>query len=101
MNKKNTYCHPARFASALFLCILCLFPSFCDAALESLPEDNLIYRQVQAVYERLVPAFGEGRLPPRLVVVPKGVKTREPVASSGGGNEGTLARAKPSRFPLN
>jgi tetratricopeptide (TPR) repeat protein len=73
------------------LCLLCITPSFSQAAVESLPEDHPVYLRVLAVYERLVPAFGEGRLPPRLVVVPAGVKTREPVASSGGGNEGTLA----------
>lgn len=75
----------------LFLSILCLSPSLSQAAIESLSEEHPVYRRVQTIYERLVPAFGEGRLPPRLVVVPAGVKTREPVASSGGGNEGTLA----------
>ena len=74
-----------------FLSLLCLTPLLSQAATESLPENHPTYRKVQAVYDRLVPAFGEGRLPPRLVVVPTGVKTREPVASSGGGNEGTLA----------
>lgn len=78
------------FLMVLCLCFLCMFPSFSQAAIESLPEDNPVYRQVEAVYERLVPAFGEGRLPPRLVVVPAGVKSRESVASSGGGNEGSL-----------
>lgn len=73
------------------LCLVCFFPVIVEAAVESLPEEHPVYRQVQAVYERLVPAFGEGRLPPRLVVVPAGVKTREPVASSGGGNDGALA----------
>jgi tetratricopeptide (TPR) repeat protein len=79
------------FLMALCLGILCIYPSFSQAAIESLPEDNPVYRQVEAVYERLVPAFGEGRLPPRLIVVPAGVKSRESVASSGGGNEGSLA----------
>ena len=79
------------YLKILFLCFLCITPTISQAATESLPEDHPLYRQVQVVYERLVPAFGEGRLPPRLVVVPAGVKTREPVASSGGGNEGTLA----------
>lgn len=88
MNKLTTY---PRLILALFLCLFCISPSISQAATESLPENHPIYRQVQAVYERLVPAFGESRLPPRLVVVPAGVKTREPVASSGGGNEGTLA----------
>lgn len=82
---------PSLFHRILFLCLLCVSPTICHAAVESLSEDHPVYRQVQAVYERLVPAFGEGRLPPRLVVVPIGVKTRELVASSGGGNEGTLA----------
>lgn len=82
---------PRLFHRILFLCLLCISPSLSQAAIESLPEDHPVYRQVQAVYERLVPAFGEGRLPPRLVVVPAGVKTREPVASSGGGNEGSIA----------
>ena len=59
--------------------LLCLLPSFSQAATESLPENHPVYRQVQTVYERLMPAFGEGRLPPRLVVVPTGVKTHEPV----------------------
>ena len=88
MNKLTTY---PQLISALFLCLFCISPSIAQAATESLPENHPIYRQFQTVYERLVPAFGEGRLPPRLVVVPTGVKTREPVASSGGGNEGTLA----------
>jgi tetratricopeptide (TPR) repeat protein len=75
----------------ILLLLVCFIPLLCQAAVESLPEEHPVYRQVQAVYERLVPAFGEGRLPPRLVVVPKGVKQREQVASSAGGNEGTLA----------
>ncbi len=79
------------FSRLAFICIFCITPSLSQAATESLPENHPIFRQVQTVYERLIPAFGEGRLPPRLVVVPTGVKTREPVASSGGGNEGTLA----------
>ncbi len=91
MNKLTTYCHITRLISALFLCLFCISPTISQAATESLPDNHPIYRQVQTVYERLIPAFGEGRLPPRLVVVPTGVKTREPVASSGGGNEGTLA----------
>jgi len=91
MNKMTTYFYPTQLIPALFLCLLCLLPSFCAAATESLPEEHPIYRLVQTVYERLLPAFGEGRLPPRLVVVPAGVKNRESVASTGGGNEGTLA----------
>ncbi|MFA7059579.1 MAG: M48 family metalloprotease [Pedobacter sp.] len=75
----------------VLLVLLCSTPSLSEAALKSLTEENPVYRQVQAVYERLLPAFGDGRLPPRLMVIPKGVKTREPVASSGGGNESTLA----------
>lgn len=82
--------HSIRIVRALLLLFL-LIPSICRAAVESLPEDHPVYRQVQLVYDRLVPAFGEGRLPPRLLVVPKGVKIREPVASSSGGNEGGLA----------
>jgi tetratricopeptide (TPR) repeat protein len=79
------------FIRMAFPCLLCLFPSLAQAAIESLPEEHQVYRQVQAIYERLVPAFGEGRLPPRLVVAPTGAKTREAIASSGGGNEGSLA----------
>lgn len=87
--KKEGY-HSLLFWS-IFLFIFNISPSFTQAATESLPESHPTYRQVQTVYERLLPAFGEGRLPPRLVVVPTSVKTLEPVASSGGGNEGTLA----------
>jgi tetratricopeptide (TPR) repeat protein len=91
MKKMIAFSRFGLFIRTLFLCLLCLFPSLSQGAIESLPEENHVYRQVQVVYDRLVPAFGEGRLPPRLVVVPAGVKTRETVASSGGGNEGTLA----------
>lgn len=87
----NAFTHPNRFLWVIFLYLLCLFPSLSKASVETLSEDHPVYRQVQAIYERLVPAFGDGRLPPKLMVVPKGVKMREPVASSAGGNEGTLA----------
>ena len=62
--------------------MVCFTPSFSGAAMESLSEDNPVYLKVQAIYERLVPAFGEGRMPPRLLVIPKGTKVREPIASS-------------------
>jgi len=83
------------FRKFRIFCILwiltCCIPSPSGAAMESLPEENPVYRRVQAIYERLVLAFGEGRLPPRLLVIPKGTKVREPIASSSGGNEGGLA----------
>ena len=75
----------------VLLMMVCSAPSFSGAAMESLPEDSPVYRQVQAIYERLAPAFGEGRMPPRLLVIPKGTKVRDPIASSSGGNEGGLA----------
>lgn len=80
-----------KFSSFLITLLFMAIPSFSIASVETLPEDHPVYRQVQAIYERLVPAFGDGRLPPKLMVVPKEVKLREPVASSAGGNEGTLA----------
>ena len=73
------------------LIIACFIPSLCSASVISLSEEHPVYRRVQAIYERLAPAFGDGRMPPRLLVIPKGTKLREPVASSAGGNEGTLA----------
>jgi tetratricopeptide (TPR) repeat protein len=73
----------------LFLVLVTSSPSL--AALESLPEEHPAYRLAQAVYERLLPAFGEGRMAPRLLVIPKGTRSREAVASSAGGNEGSLA----------
>ena len=81
---------PFQVICALWM-MVCFTPSLSGAAMESLPEDNPVYRQVQAIYERLVAAFGEGRMPPRLLVIPKGTKVREPIASSSGGNEGGLA----------
>jgi len=81
---------PLQVICALLM-MVCSIPSFCGAAMESLSEDNPVYRHVQGIYERLVPAFGEGRMPPRLLVIPKGTKVREPIASSSGGNEGGLA----------
>jgi tetratricopeptide (TPR) repeat protein len=76
-------------SALLFLVLVTVSPSL--AALESLPEEHPVYRQVQAVYERLLPAFGEGRMAPRLLVIPRGTRPREAVASSAGGNEGSLA----------
>uniref|UniRef100_C6DZB5 Peptidase M48 domain-containing protein n=1 Tax=Geobacter sp. (strain M21) TaxID=443144 RepID=C6DZB5_GEOSM len=73
------------------LLLFLIIPSLSRASVDSLDDDHPVYRQVQAVYQRLVPAFGDGRLPPKLMIIPKGIKVREPVASSAGGNEGTLA----------
>lgn len=80
-----------RFRLMHALMLLLLAPSPCPAALESLPEEHPTYRLVQNVYERLLPAFGEGRMAPRLLVIPKGTRSREAVASTAGGNEGSLA----------
>lgn len=80
---------PFRVIHTLLLLLLTASP--CLAAMESLPEEHPIYRLVQNVYERLLPAFGEGRMAPRLLVIPRGTRPREAVASSAGGNEGSLA----------
>lgn len=77
------------FGTLLLLILVTVSPSL--AALESLPEEHPVYRLVQNVYERLLPAFGEGRMAPRLLVIPRGTRPREAVASSAGGNEGSLA----------
>jgi len=74
----------------ILLFLFLSLPSFCGAAIESLPEEHPVYRQALAIYERLAPAFGDERMTPRLLVIPRGTKVREPVASSAGGNEGAL-----------
>lgn len=76
-------------SALLFLVLVTSSPS--QAAMESLPEEHPVYRLVQSVYERLLPAFGAGRMAPRLLVIPRGTRPREAVASSAGGNEGSLA----------
>ena len=59
-------------------------------AVESLPTDHLKYRKVKAIYDSVARAFGDGRVPPRLIVSPVGADSRNAVAWSDPGTEGAI-----------
>ena len=59
-------------------------------AVESLPTDHPKYRKVKAIYDSVARAFGDGRVPPRLIVSPVGADSRNAVAWSDPGTEGAI-----------
>lgn len=59
-------------------------------AMDSLAADNPKYLRIKAVYDSVARAFGEGRIPPRLMVVPLGSQNRNSVAWSDPGTEGAI-----------
>lgn len=80
--------------------IRCLVAGFLAAALvlsagaacavESLPTDHPKYRKVKVIYDSVARAFGDGRVPPRLIVSPVGADNRNAVAWSDPGTEGAI-----------
>ena len=74
----------------LMLLVLQLLWAASAHALGSLPPDHPTYRAVRGVYDRVARAFGDGRIPPRLMVVPKGEAGRNAVAWSDPGTEGAI-----------
>jgi tetratricopeptide (TPR) repeat protein len=60
------------------------------SAVISLPEDHSQYKLVKGIYDTIARAFGEARLPPRLVVVPHGGSNGQLVAWSDAGSEGAI-----------
>lgn len=59
-------------------------------AFDSLPADSPKYARVKAVYDRVARAFGDGRIPPRLIVSPIGSNSRHLIAWSDPGTEGAI-----------
>lgn len=59
-------------------------------AVGSLPVDNAKYLAIKKVYDSVARAFGDGRVPPRLIVSPVGAENRNVVAWSDPGTEGAI-----------
>ena len=59
-------------------------------AADSLPAENPKYRVVKKIYDDIARAFGDGRLPPRLVLSPEGAEGWLIVAWSDPGNGGDV-----------
>ncbi len=70
-----------------FLAAATAGPAFAAA---SLPADNAKYQAVRKVYDNVARAFGDGRIPPRLIVSPVGAESRNAVAWSDPGTEGAI-----------
>lgn len=74
---------------ALATALLLATASLIHAA-DSLPAENPKYRVAKKIYDDIARAFGDGRLPPRLVLSPEGVEQRLIVAWSDPGNGGDI-----------
>jgi len=59
-------------------------------ALDSLPGGNAKYEQIKAIYDNVARAFGDARVPPRLIVAPTGSDSRNVAAWSDPGTEGAI-----------
>jgi len=59
-------------------------------AVDSLPTDSPKYLKVKSIYDSVARAFGDGRIPPRLIVSPVGAESRNSVAWSDPGTEGAI-----------
>ncbi len=59
-------------------------------AIESLPQDNPTYRSIYNIYDSVARAFGTGRNPPLLVVIPLNSKTGNVIAWCDSGTEGDI-----------
>ena len=59
-------------------------------AMESLPPDHPKYQTIKVIYDNVARAFGDGRVPPRLVVSPESTDSKMVVAWSDPGTEGAI-----------
>jgi len=59
-------------------------------AIESLPEDHPKFQAISYIYASVARAFGTGRNPPSLVVVPVNSKNRKHIAWTDSGTEGSV-----------
>lgn len=71
---------------ALFLLLAAVVPA--EGAVTSLPADHPAYAAVAPIYRSVARAFGDSRLPPRLVVMPGGTRNRLSIAWIDAGSEG-------------
>lgn len=74
-------------AAALVAALLTRQAAF---AVDSLPADNPKYLKVKGIYDGVARAFGDGRVPPRLIVSPAGAAAKNSVAWSDPGTEGAI-----------
>ena len=65
-------------------------------AVDSLPTDNPKYLKVKSIYDSVARAFGDGRVPPRLIVSPVDAASRNAVAWSDPGTEGAIGMEEES-----
>lgn len=75
----------------ILMCILFLIS--CASPLHaatSLPSDNPHYIAVKTIYDQIAAAFGDGRFPPQLVVIPAGSEGRMLVSWSDFGSGGDV-----------
>lgn len=71
----------------LILSVSCTSPLH---AVSSLPADNPKYCAIKKIYDSIAVSFGDGRLPPRLVVIPSGADEHMIVAWSNPGSGGDV-----------
>ncbi|GAW65790.1 tetratricopeptide repeat domain protein [Geoanaerobacter pelophilus] len=76
--------------TALLPALVLLFSAATSLAVDSLPTDHPKYQKVKAIYDSVARAFGDGRVPPRLIVSPVGAASRNAVAWSDPGTEGAI-----------
>lgn len=74
----------------LLVMALLAVPAVPAHAIDSLPPDNPKYQTIKTIYENVARAFGDGRVPPRLVVIPEGADSDLLVAWSDPGTEGAI-----------
>ena len=79
-----------RHLAAAFLGAALLATAGTAFAVESLPTDNPKYLKVKGIYDSVARAFGDGRVPPRLIVSPVGAASQNAVAWSDPGTEGAI-----------
>lgn len=76
--------------AALLFAALLFLPARACLAVESLPADHPKYLKVKAIYDSVARAFGDGRVPPRLILSPAGSASANAVAWSDPGTEGAI-----------
>lgn len=70
--------------------LVCLLNTGVSHAVPSLPSDHPTYRTIRTVYDRIAKAFGDGRVPPKLLVIPKNANQAIKVALYLPGSEGAI-----------
>lgn len=90
MNQAHLSIQRTDWLQRLLLVILLLFHAAPALSTDSLPPDNLKYQKIKTIYENVARAFGDGRVPPRLVVIPEGADSELLVAWSDPGTEGAF-----------